>query len=605
VPYGLTLRWYPQAWHELFNERAELSAPVYADLETWLAELGGRHGNSRRTPACRAPISCGTRRHPVKSRDRFPKDTPIVTDTAAERHARLAAHAPLLAQTLRGIEKEGLRVDGRGALALTPHPAGLGSALTNEHVTTDYSESLLELITGTHGQVDSLLDELTAIHRHVYGVLDGEYIWNQSMPATLPAEADIPIAWYGTSNTGMLKHVYRRGLAERYGKTMQCIAGVHYNFSLPDALWDVLAEPGGDLAQRRSRGYIALIRNFTRYSWLLMYLFGSAPALSRGFMRGQPHALQPLDADTLHLPYATSLRMSDLGYQNKAQSQLKLCYNDLDTFLGRLYAAVTQPWPAYQALGTHRDGQWIQLNTNVLQIENEYYSSIRPKRATGRCERPITALAERGVQYVEVRCLDIDPFSPVGIAPDTARFVDAFLLFCAAYDSPYFPQDGYCQRSADNFATVVKEGRRPGLQLDRDGQPIGLADWGGELLDLIAPYAELYDRALGGSAYAQALAQQRAKLADPALTPSARLLESLRASGQSFHDYSLEQSRRHGEALRAQPLPADHAAAYIEAARRSHDEQHRIERSDDVDFDTYVARYHAALKDPLRARERG
>ncbi|HYG45332.1 MAG TPA: glutamate--cysteine ligase, partial [Bordetella sp.] len=291
-----------------------------------------------------------------------------MTDTAASRLARLQAHPALLAQTLRGIEKEGLRVDTRGKLATTAHPSGLGSALTNEQVTTDYSEALLELITGTHNRVEPLLAELENTHRFVYSVLDGEYIWNQSMPATLPAEADIPIAWYGTSNTGMLKHVYRRGLAERYGKSMQCIAGVHYNFSLSDALWETL-DPGAPNAQdRRSRGYIALIRNFTRYSWLLMYLFGAAPALSRAFMGDRPHPLQALGADTLYLPYATSLRMSDLGYQNKAQSQLKLCYNDLDTFLGRLYEAVTQPWPDYQAVGTHRNGEWIQLNTNVLQI---------------------------------------------------------------------------------------------------------------------------------------------------------------------------------------------------------------------------------------------
>ncbi|MCJ9710393.1 glutamate--cysteine ligase, partial [Bordetella hinzii] len=159
------------------------------------------------------------------------------------RLALVQAHLDLLAQTLRGVEKEGLRVDAQGALALTPHPSGLGSALTNEQVTTDYSEALLELITGTHTSVDSLLAELRDTHRFVYSVLDGEFIWNQSMPARLPPEAEIPIAWYGKSNTAMLKHVYRRGLAERYGKTMQCIAGVHYNFSLPDALWPLI-EPG-------------------------------------------------------------------------------------------------------------------------------------------------------------------------------------------------------------------------------------------------------------------------------------------------------------------------------------------------------------------------
>ena len=524
-----------------------------------------------------------------------------VTDTAADRLARLQAHPALLAQTLRGIEKEGLRVDAQGALALTGHPAGLGSALTNEHVTTDYSEALLELITGTHDRVEPLLAELEHIHRFVYSVLDGEYIWNQSMPAALPPERDIPIAWYGTSNTGMLKHVYRRGLAERYGKAMQCIAGVHYNFSLPDALWQLLDPATAAEQDRRSRGYIGLIRNFTRYSWLLMYLFGAAPALSRSFMGGREHLLQALDADTLYLPYATSLRMSDLGYQNKAQSQLKLCYNDLATFLARLYGAVTQPWPDYQAIGTHRDGEWIQLNTNVLQIENEYYSSIRPKRTTGRGERPVTALAERGVQYVEVRCLDIDPQQPAGIAPETARFMDAFLLFCAASDSPYFPENGFCQRSVDNFSVVVKEGRKPGLLLDRDGAAIGVAPWGHQLLDQIEPYAALYDQALGGDAYARAVQAQREKLDHPDATPSARLLADLRDHGESFHAYSLRRSREHAAALRAQALPPEVVQAYADAARQSRAEQARLEQDDDVDFDTYVARYHAALKVPRPA----
>ena len=518
--------------------------------------------------------------------------------TDSLRYARLAAHASLLDETLRGIEKEGLRVDNRGALALTPHPAVLGSALTNEHVTTDYSESLLELITGTHASVDGLIKELDETHRYVQGALGAELIWNQSMPAALPDEAGIPIAWYGTSNTGMLKHVYRRGLAERYGKTMQCIAGVHYNFSLPEALWLALDPADDDAREHRNRGYIGLIRNFTRYAWLLMYLFGATPALSRDFLRGRDHGLDTLDADTLYLPHATSLRMSDLGYQSKAQSQLKLYYNDLTTFLARQYAAVTQPWPAYEALGTHRDGQWIQLNTNVLQIENEYYSIIRPKRTTGRCERPITALAQRGVQYVEARCLDIDPWAPTGITAETSRFIDAFLLFCAAADSPPFPEEGRCQRSADNFATVVRRGREPGLVLSRDGAPIGLRQWGEELLDRIAPYAALYDQTQGGNAYAESLAAQRAKVADVALTPSARLLREVRESGLSFHDYTLRQSRGHADALRARALPADLAAFYAEAARKSVADQAAIEAADEVDFDTYVARYHAALKNP-------
>ena len=295
-------------------------------------------------------------------------------------------------------------MDGQGKLALTPHPARLLGAdqRTRHH---GLPESLLELITGTR-DVDALLGELSDTHRHVYSVLGQELIWNQSMPATLPGEADIPIAWYGTSNTGMLI-AHRRGLAERYGKTMQCIAGVHYNYRWPT---------GCGTCWTRARHHPGPLARLYRADPQLHPLFLAADVpvrrgagAARDFLRGHEHPLQSLGDHTLYLPHATSLRMSDLGYQNKAQSQLKLCYNDLDTFLGRLFDAVTQPWPDYQKIGTHRDGQWIQLNTNVLQIENEYYSSIRPKRATGRCERPITALAERGVQYVEVRCLDIDP----------------------------------------------------------------------------------------------------------------------------------------------------------------------------------------------------
>ncbi|MEI2416019.1 glutamate--cysteine ligase [Orrella sp. JC864] len=523
-----------------------------------------------------------------------------MTEVLSNRLAALQAHLTLLARTRRGIEKEGLRVDPQGGLALTPHPQALGAALTHARITTDYSESLLELITGTHTDVDALLEELTEIHRYVAQTLQDELVWNHSMPARLPPEPDIPIGWYGTSNTGMLKHVYRRGLAERYGKTMQCIAGLHYNFSLDDALWEQLELPGATAQERRSAGYIALIRNFTRYSWLLMYLFGASPAISRGLLAQADAQLQPLDAHTLYLPYATSLRMSDLGYQNKAQSKLKLGYNDLRSFLSRLYEAVTQPWPAYERIGTHRDGQWIQLNANLLQIENEYYSSIRPKRSTGRCERPITALAARGVQYVEVRCLDIDPYSPIGISAQTARFMDAFLLHCALEDSPLFPEDGHCNESPQNFARVVREGRRPGLTLSRGGAQVPLADWGRELLAGIGASAALLDRAYGTQAYGQAVAAQAGKLDDPQATPSARILAQLREQGQSFHAVTLAASQAHAQALRAEPLPAARLAAYREMAEQSLREQAALEAGDTIGFDEYVARYHAALENPSK-----
>ncbi|TAN27186.1 MAG: glutamate--cysteine ligase [Castellaniella sp.] len=516
---------------------------------------------------------------------------------ASDRRAELAARPDLLRTIRRGIEKEGLRVDSAGNLAGTPHPAALGAALTNPHITTDYSESLLELITSPIPSANALIDDLTDIHTYVAHRNPDEAIWNQSMPAHLPPEADIPVAWYGTSNTGMLKHVYRLGLAWRYGKIMQCIAGVHYNYSLPEVAWDLLA--AGDTAQvRRNNGYMGLIRNFMRHSWLLMYLFGASPAVSRSFLQraGFETQLTRLSPDTYCLPWATSLRMSDLGYKSPTQSDLQLCYNDLDTFTARIYTACTTPWPAYEAIGTHRDGQRIQLNTNILQIENEYYSSIRPKQTAGRCERPNTILRERGIQYIEVRCMDIDPWAPAGIRVETARFLDAFLLCCAVEDSPLFPPPGNCGESQENFARVAREGRRPGLTLTRDGQTLAMKDWAEQALSAIEPYARLLDEGSGDTQHRAALEAQKAKIADPDTTPSARLLAALHTEKREFHDWTLTQSQAHWANLKARQLSAAALAAFDRAARDSIAEQARLEASDTESFEQYVARFHAALQ---------
>lgn len=508
----------------------------------------------------------------------------------------LQANPSVLLQLRRGIEKEGLRVSKTaGAMSLAPHPATLGSALTHSRITTDYSEALLELVTGVHTSVQDLNSELYDIHAFVTRNIDNEVIWNQSMPCELPPEEQIPVGWYGTSNSAMLKHVYRLGLAERYGKPMQCIAGIHYNFSFPDEFWSLINTPGRDLQEQRSTGYLSLIRNFMRESWLLMYLFGASPAVSQSFFQGKTHSLAPLSNNTLHLPYATSLRMSDIGYQNKAQSDLQLCYNDLDTFLARIYKAVTTPWPEYEAIGTHRDGKWIQLNTNILQIENEYYSVIRPKRVTDRGERPATALAQRGVQYVEVRCMDIDPFNPVGISAETSRFLDAFLLYCAVKDSPYFPDAGFCYESHENFGKVVKYGREPGLLLKKDNNPIELKEWALNIMHHLVPYAELLDQAYGGNLHAQALTHQLQKANNIELTPSAMVLNDLKSKGTSLQSYTLEQSLQHKQALMQHNLSPEKTEFFTQEAAQSIQEQKSMEQSDTETFEQYSQRFHDAL----------
>jgi len=503
----------------------------------------------------------------------------------------------LLAQCLHGIERECLRVNHEGRLAQTPHPEALGSALTNEQVTTDYSESLLEFITPALEDPAQTLHSLEQIHRFVYSKLGSEYLWSPSMPCPLPAEEDIPLAYYGTSNIGRLKYVYRQGLSLRYGRTMQCIAGIHYNFSLPEQLWPVLKQADGYVGTDRdyqSSAYIALIRNFRRYSWLLMYLFGASPALDAGFLRGRAHQLEQLDAQTLYLPYATSLRMSDLGYQSNAQAGLTPCYNDLASYTDSLRKAVATPYSPYVQVGTHKDGEWVQLNTNILQIENEYYSNIRPKRVTYSGERPIQALMARGVQYIEVRCLDINPFLPTGVDLTESRFLDAFLLFCALESSPQIDSNE-CAACTDNFLSTVKEGRRPGLQLQRNGEAVELKAWASDLLERIDAVAALLDRSTGTDEHAQAMAAQRAKVSDPSLTPSAQVLVKMAEQKQSFAEFSFSQSQAHAEYFRQQPLSSQDQAHFEQQARDSLAAQATLEAEEVGDFDVFVGSYQASI----------
>ncbi|HEX4975680.1 MAG TPA: glutamate--cysteine ligase, partial [Pseudomonadales bacterium] len=193
-----------------------------------------------------------------------------------------ASQAQTLKQLRRGIEKESLRVTPEGRLAQTPHSKRLGSALTNPAITTDYSEALLEFITPAFPSVDETLAYLKKTHVFTYQNIENELLWVNSMPCIMGDDDGIPIAQYGTSNSGRMKTVYRNGLGYRYGRRMQTIAGIHYNFSFPDEFWQafqVNEQNTQTLRDFASSSYFALIRNFQRFSPLLIYLFGASPAV--------------------------------------------------------------------------------------------------------------------------------------------------------------------------------------------------------------------------------------------------------------------------------------------------------------------------------------
>lgn len=522
---------------------------------------------------------------------------PSATDRQFERRlsALVNAREPrVLQEGLRGVEKESLRVQADGHIAQSPHPYELGSALTHEHITTDFSESLIELVTPTFTSAPDLMQYLSDLHQYVYRHLGDELLWATSMPCKLESDADVPIAWFGESNVGRMKHVYRRGLKHRYGALMQAISGVHFNYSFPLRFWDVYAairesrDTGQDF---RSRGYFDLLRNYRRHGWIVLYLFGVSPVVGRSFLKDAHADLPTLDVDTAYEPCGTSLRMSDIGYRNRNQAEVSVSVNSLDEYVRDLRAAISTPHPPYERIGIRGDEGYRQLNAYILQIENEYYSYIRPKRVARSGESPSAALLRGGVEYVEVRALDVSAFDPAGVNLNKLRFLEAFVALCVLRDSPPIGHDEQ-DRWDHNHLLVARRGREPGLQLDRDGKPQRLDTWAREILDSMEGICELLDEGDPAKPYAAALRAQRDKADDVSRTPSARLLKELADGGESFFDLALRMSALHKQSFLDLHAPDE---ARLAGFRRESDEsqaaQRRLESTQSETFETYLGRY--------------
>jgi glutamate--cysteine ligase len=505
-----------------------------------------------------------------------------------------AAQAKTLRGIVRGFERECLRVDAEGHLARTAHPVALGAKLTHPWITTDYAEALLEFITPPSNEPAFPLDFLTEIHRYSARQLGPEYLWAGSMPCRIGPDASIAIADYGRSNEAHFKMAYRQGLGLRYGRAMQTIAGAHYNWSLPEAFWLNLRDCCGgdaDLQAFISHRYFGLVRNFLRYGWLVPYLFGASPALCQSFLQGHPSDLIELTTGTLHGPFATSLRMSDLGYQNHAQDKLAISFNSLGGYCEALEAAIRTPDPYYTELGVRDGARWKQLSDSVLQLEAEFYAPMRPKRIAPDGMRPAKALKTRGVQYIEMRLFDLNPFVDIGIAPEQSLFADVLMLMCLFRDSP--PISSREQGENDeNKRRVVTRGRQPNLQLLVHNREQPLRVLAHELFDDMLPFAQMLDAAYDSQRYQGAMALLRQRIDHPELTPSAQVLEAIQQHG-SYFDFSFAMSRQHTEQLRGSAMSAESLDKFQRSVKDSLLALQAAEAAPRVPFEDYVAAYFA------------
>lgn len=502
----------------------------------------------------------------------------------------------------RGVEKEGLRVVSDKTIAQTPHPAALGSALTHPSITTDYSEALLEFITPVMNTADGI-QFLQDLHAYTCRNIGGEVIWPGSMPCLLNGDKSIPIAQYGSSNIGTMKHVYRRGLGVRYGRVMQSIAGIHYNFSVSDQFWQAYRRKIGSnrvLKDFKSAQYFCLIRNFKRNAWLLFYLFGASPVLDRSFLEGRRHNLVAISEQTYGLPFATSLRMSDLGYQNSSQEAVSVSYDSLDAYIETLGQVVEQPHPDFEKKGVKVNGKYRQLNSNILQLENEFYSDIRPKRVSQSDEKPLLALKRAGVEYIEVRVLDINPFLPVGIDEQEIAFLDAFLIYCLLSGDSNNPviSEQQAREIRQNQWDVIHQGRDPSLHLVIAGANVPMDKAANSLLDVVNAVALLMDEAEGSSRHSDAVTAQRAKVADASLTPSGKVM-ALINDGADYVDIMQAQALKYKQYWLEYDLDESFCRTMQAQASTSLQAQRQIEASDKISFDAFLAGFCA--DDPLAA----
>ena len=483
----------------------------------------------------------------------------------------------------KGIEREALRVDSDFRISKKGHEYYFGSALCNSYLTTDFSESLLEIVTPAYHELGSLINFLEDSHHYVSKTLKEERLWPTSMPPHFDDEDEISIARYGKSNLAKFKTTYRQGLSQRYGRSMQAIAGLHFNYSLSDEIWNFIDFSDSMYSKRdlKDELYFGALRNIQRMNWIILYLFGASPIMSRNFIRNNLNEFK-MHLDALYLPYATSLRMSNFGYQNTSQSNIHVSLNNIHEYVNDLLELTrTKRIPTREKKKIEE-----QLNNNILQIEDEYYATSRPKSESISDIRPLSKLKKFGVDYIELRSLDIDPWASSGIENNTMKFLEAFILSAILSPSPKLSKYDY-QEIKNNDLLVATKGRKKGLNLKKSKKIIDLESWGIEILESMDPYFEIMN--VSQNEREVYYDQMR----DPSLTKSGLFLSTILDQGIELREFSAELSEDHHRKYLNILKDRNSSWAELENEKNiSIDLQSKLERSSHESFQKYLKKYY-------------
>ena len=486
---------------------------------------------------------------------------------------------------LRGIERESLRVTQEGKISQNNHPANLGSPLTSKDITTDFAEALVELVTPTFESADELLRHLSLLHKFLYSQMGEEILWNFSMPCAFQSEQEIKIAEYGKTNSGLLKHIYRKGLRLRYGSIMQCVSGIHFNFSLSEDSWAPLTRsPDQGFINQK---YLGAIRNIKRNFWFLLERLGASPVTHESYLLNREHSLTKHGKNDLFLPHATSLRMSDVGYQSSMQNALKINYNNLDEFIDAIIKGIKTPVKHFEDIGLlDEKGVPQQISTGILQIENELYDTVRPKRSGPSGSRPATLLKNEGIEYLELRGIDINPFIPEGIDENKIKLLDIFIIHSLISESPQVSNKEIEEIRA-NQKIMVENGRSEDVKLEQNGVSTPLKELKKIFHDELIQVATAMDEYCPG--YSNAL---RAEMSIN-LLPSQKIMNDMESQNLSFQEYGLIQSKK--IAMEQKSFTDNNFLKFIHNADQSLKDLKNLSKNADMDINKYVELYNSKI----------
>jgi glutamate--cysteine ligase len=489
-----------------------------------------------------------------------------------------------------GFEKESLRVS-HSNISKKIHPNSLGSALCNNFITTDFSEAQLELVTLPYNDKLKGLYFLEDLHHFISCNIDDEIIWPFSMPPVIEKDEDVPIASYGLSNLGLFKKLYREGLSHRYSRQMQAISGMHFNYSVSESFWNsqLLFLDGNSPSDIRSAAYFNMLRNIHRVNWLILYLFGASPIITKNFISNNSQELKKIDNQTFYLQYATSLRMSEFGYCNNTRNKLHVSMNSLREYVSDLDKATNTVFSEYLKIDEPKSDKSKQINSNLLQIDDEYYAIARAKSNLISEQSTTSKLRQNGVDYIELRSLDLNPYSRVGIDKETTFFIEVLLNYCFIKQEQHFTEDEL-KSINHNDSLVALSGRKPNLYLSQDGKAITLKDWGKQIMESLLPIASAMDS--NEKNYTNAVEQMREKINYSEITLSAKLLDEILSSNQSFVEFG----SYIGESNKAHYLKIERSKninwdLIEKESEESNKRQIKLETADTKSFESFIKDY--------------